>query len=53
VDGDFRQSQVVLRENSVGLGKRLESTGKFCYLGDTIEADGGAKEASRAKIMSA
>jgi len=53
VDGDSRQSEV-LREISLGLGKNLECVGKFCYLGDSIEAGGGAEEdASIAWVRSA
>ena len=43
----------VLKEISLGLDKSLECVGKFCYLGDTIGAGGGAGEASRARVRSA
>jgi len=35
VDGEYGQSEV-LRETSLGLGKRLECIGKFCYWSATI-----------------
>ena len=37
----------------IGNGIVLENVGKFCYLGDTINADGGADSAVVARVPSA
>ena len=43
----------VLQQISLDVGQNLECVDKFCYLGDTIAAGGGAGEASRARVRCA
>ena len=43
----------VLQQISLGDGQNLECVEKFCYLGDTIAAGGGAEVASRARVRCA
>jgi len=52
VDG---RSEIVesLKEIQIELDKKVECVDKFCYLGDTIGAGGGAEEAVRARVRCA
>ena len=35
----------------LGYGVHLENVGKFCYLGDMLNGDGGANSASMARAL--
>jgi hypothetical protein len=52
ISGNSAQLEV-LKEISLGSGKKLECVEKFCYLGDMIGAGGGAEEASRVRVRCA
>ena len=44
---------VLLKEVVIESNVKLECVPKFCYLGDTLEAGGGAEEAARARVRCA
>ena len=41
---------VLLKEVVIEPNVKLECVAKFCYLGETLGADGGAGEAARASV---
>ena len=54
LEGENGLSQsVLLKEVVIKPNMKLECVPKFCYLGDTLEAGGGAEEAARARVLGA
>ena len=43
----------VLQKKRLRLNPKLECVPKFCYLGDTLDAGGGAYKAARARVRCA
>ena len=52
MDGDSAQI-VLLSEDELEPGVKLECVSKFCYLGDTLGSGGGVVEAARARVRCA
>ena len=48
-----RFQSVLMKEVVTELNVKLECVTKFCYLGDTLGAGGGAEEAARARVRCA